>query len=299
MISGKAVAIWMLLAVITALITYGLRQTTHIPRCGHDSRQGRHDSHQRCDSNPDEMKGGIGKDGMGKSGRCEIKSDRCEIKGCENWYAAIPILVFYIAFVLTITIIERTPGKLMKYNLELFWTVREIISGRTELISEIFWNIVLFVPIGVLMSIVLLGKAERCEQPEKQQKPHKLCRSGKRVCRLGNNPWIVILIGFLFSTGIEVTQLLTYRGLFEFDDIFYNTLGTAIGVAAFHAVRSRQRSHLRHRRRSFFYVSYEWLLTGEGKIEKFEKAVVDDKLIEWLKNHPEIVKELRIRGGLD
>ncbi len=50
--------------------------------------------------------------------------------------------------------------------------------------------------------------------------------------------WIVILIGFLFSTGIEVTQLLTYRGLFELDDIFYNTLGTAIGVAALYAVRS-------------------------------------------------------------
>ncbi len=48
--------------------------------------------------------------------------------------------------------------------------------------------------------------------------------------------WIVILIGFLFSTGIEVTQLLTYRGLFELDDIFYNTLGTAIGVAALYAV---------------------------------------------------------------
>lgn len=47
----------------------------------------------------------------------------------------------------------------------------------------------------------------------------------------------------------------------------------------------------------FFNVSYEWLLTG--KIEKSEKAVVDDKLIEWLENHPEIVKELRIRGGLD
>lgn len=142
MITGKAVAIWMLLAVITALITYRLQQTTHIPRRGHDSHQERRDSRQhQCDSNPDEIKGGIGKGGIGKDGRCEIKN-------CESWYAAIPILVFYIAFVLTITIIERTPGKQMKYNLELFWTVREIINGRTELISEIFWNIVLFVPIG-------------------------------------------------------------------------------------------------------------------------------------------------------
>lgn len=48
-----------------------------------------------------------------------------------------------------------------------------------------------------------------------------------------------------------------------------------------------------------FHVSYEWLLTGEGEVEKSEKAIVDDKLIEWLENHPEVVKELRIRGGLD
>lgn len=49
-----------------------------------------------------------------------------------------------------------------------------------------------------------------------------------------------------------------------------------------------------------FSVSYEWLLTGEGEMgENPNKAVVDDKLIEWLKKNPEIVKELRIRGGLD
>ncbi len=44
----------------------------------------------------------------------------------------------------------------------------------------------------------------------------------------------------------------------------------------------------------FFNVSHEWLLTGEVEIEKSEKAVVDDKLIEWLENHTDIVKELRI-----
>ncbi len=49
-----------------------------------------------------------------------------------------------------------------------------------------------------------------------------------------------------------------------------------------------------------FSVSYEWLLTGEGEMgENPNKDVVDDKLIEWLKKNPEIVKELRIRGGLD
>lgn len=48
-----------------------------------------------------------------------------------------------------------------------------------------------------------------------------------------------------------------------------------------------------------FNVSYEWLLTGEGEIKRSEKAIVNDKLIEWLENHPEVVKELLIRSGLD
>ena len=47
-----------------------------------------------------------------------------------------------------------------------------------------------------------------------------------------------------------------------------------------------------------FNVSYDWLLTGVGEIE-LKEAIVDEKLIEWLKKNPDIVKELRIRSGLD
>lgn len=49
---------------------------------------------------------------------------------------------------------------------------------------------------------------------------------------------------------------------------------------------------------SCFNVSYDWLLTGVGDIE-IKEAIVDEKLIEWLKKNPDIVKELRIRSGLD
>ena len=47
-----------------------------------------------------------------------------------------------------------------------------------------------------------------------------------------------------------------------------------------------------------FNVNYDWLLTGVGDIE-IKEAIVDEKLIEWLKKNPDIVKELRIRSGLD
>ncbi len=39
----------------------------------------------------------------------------------------------------------------------------------------------------------------------------------------------VIVIGFAVSVTIEVTQLITARGLFEFDDIIHNTLGAVAG----------------------------------------------------------------------
>ncbi len=48
------------------------------------------------------------------------------------------------------------------------------------------------------------------------------------------NKWVIsIIIGSLLSTVIEVIQLFFHRGLFEFDDIFHNTLGTVIGIGVF------------------------------------------------------------------
>ena len=202
MITGKAVAIWICLAFISALIIYVLWR---VHQTNYSHRQ--HDKLNQSDEHDNR--------GRRKSG---------------GRYAAIPILVFYIAFVLTITIIERTPAKEMKYKLELFWTVREFINGSRDLISEIFWNIVLFVPIGVLASLVL------SVQRKANGSSHRMRRS----------PWIVILVGLLLSTGIEVTQLLTHRGLFELDDIFYNTLGTAIGVMIYLKFAALRRPNSTH-----------------------------------------------------
>ncbi len=49
---------------------------------------------------------------------------------------------------------------------------------------------------------------------------------------------------------------------------------------------------------SCFNVSYDWLMTGVGDKE-IKEVEIDDKLIEWLKKNPDVVKELRIRSGLD
>ena len=118
---------------------------------------------------------------------------------------ALSLLAFYHSFVFTITIIERIPSAMPHYQVSLFWTYKAIAAGRNDLKAEIFWNIVLFIPIGILI-MILLSKRFR---------------------------WMGIVIGFLLSAGIEVCQLVLCRGLFEFDDMIHNTLGTCIGVLVY------------------------------------------------------------------
>lgn len=124
----------------------------------------------------------------------------------------LPILVFYLSFVLTITLFERTAVGEPRYELELFWSYKAIAAGTTKLAAENFWNVVLFVPIGVLFSLLLK----------------------KRL-------WLSVLLGALLSAGIEVAQLVTHRGLFEWDDMIHNSLGALIGWLLFLPLRKQGR----------------------------------------------------------
>ncbi len=120
----------------------------------------------------------------------------------------IPLMVFYLSFVLTITIIERTPTERAQYQLELFWTIRDVYRGEYSLLREIFWNIVLFLPIGAAISL-LLNK-------------HDLIAWG---------------LALALSASIELTQLITHRGLFEWDDMIYNGLGALLGIGILYIFR--------------------------------------------------------------
>lgn len=122
-----------------------------------------------------------------------------------------PLLVLYLSFVTTITIVSRVPSFDARYNLLLFWSYKAIASGQSVLIAQVFWNVVLFIPIGILLMSILTCK-------------HK----GK----------ISFVIGLLLSASIELVQLFSHRGFFEFDDIIHNTLGVVIGIALYNIVSS-------------------------------------------------------------
>lgn len=117
----------------------------------------------------------------------------------------MPLLAFYLSFVFTITLFDRIPTTLPKYQLTLFWSYKAISYGRSDLIAEVIANVLLFIPIGILIMFIVARKLR----------------------------WLGITIGILLSVFIEVSQLIFHRGLFEFDDIIHNSLGMLIGVGIF------------------------------------------------------------------
>ena len=48
-----------------------------------------------------------------------------------------------------------------------------------------------------------------------------------------------------------------------------------------------------------FGVNMEWLMTGKGEMYGNTEEKLDEKLIDWLNDHPEVIRELRRRSGLD
>jgi glycopeptide antibiotics resistance protein len=58
----------------------------------------------------------------------------------------------------------------------------------------------------------------------------------------------------IFTIFIEVTQLVTYRGLFEFDDIIHNFLGACIGMLIYIVCMERQRKYAK--RMTLFIIAY-------------------------------------------
>ena len=111
------------------------------------------------------------------------------------------LLTFFLLLVVTSTVFGRNPGK-RRYNLTLFWSYTEIALGSKKILWEVLLNVVFLIPAGVLLPLVY-----------------------NRPLRWYHG----LLFGILISGTVEVLQLITCRGLFEFDDIFHNTLGCMAG----------------------------------------------------------------------
>lgn len=113
------------------------------------------------------------------------------------------VLSIYLVFLLGGTVLNRTVGEEYRLYLKFFWSYREVFATRdTALLWQIVYNILVFIPWGILL-------------------PEIVCVASKFR--------VIVLRAAGLSLVIEVAQLVFKLGLFEFDDVFHNTLGAVIG----------------------------------------------------------------------
>ena len=107
------------------------------------------------------------------------------------------LLVVYVLGVLHFTLTGRNMG-MRQVNLTPFWTYAHFSDPQYR--WEVYMNVFLFVPFGFLLAF-----------------------AARRSFRQA------LLIGLIFSVCIEAIQYLFGMGFCETDDVFHNTLGTALG----------------------------------------------------------------------
>ncbi len=122
-----------------------------------------------------------------------------KIKGSQA--AAIIIFAVFMTAIFILTVFGRVVG-VRRYQLRFLWSYERIFAGSKEMLREVILNILMLVPAGALLPAIFNKK----------------------------QPWYIgLLLGFTASASIELLQLATCTGLFEFDDIFHNSLGCMLG----------------------------------------------------------------------
>ena len=117
------------------------------------------------------------------------------------------LLVFYIAMILFRTLLNRNMWANPLSDVIGIWWIYNANGGLT---TECIENFALFIPFTVLL---LWAAKERI-----------LAR-----VTIGSVLWKSLKITFLFSFGIEMLQLLLRLGTWQLSDLFFNTLGGAVG----------------------------------------------------------------------
>jgi glycopeptide antibiotics resistance protein len=133
--------------------------------------------------------------------------------------AATTLLTITIYIILLHTILKRTSSEQIQINLIPFWSYKEIAQGSEDLFWSDLFNILLFLPVGILMPLV--------QAKTKQESQNILIKT-------------TIIAAFL-SAAIELTQLILHKGLCEFDDVFNNTLGAILGYCITLIIRKAEK----------------------------------------------------------
>jgi glycopeptide antibiotics resistance protein len=110
-------------------------------------------------------------------------------------------LIGYAFLILAETVLIRKPFSGQHFNPELFWSWRQWKIQKNQILT----NVIMFVPVGVLVGWIWRWRGL----------------------------WTVAVL----SIFIEILQLVTARGLCEFDDVIHNCFGAVIGIGVVMIVR--------------------------------------------------------------
>ncbi len=115
---------------------------------------------------------------------------------------AVLTLLTFLSIVFASTVFTRTPSSEHTYELEFFWSWKQVFQGNKALFEENLLNIILLFPAGLLLPVI-----------------YRKTLSWQKG----------FFSGAFISFGIEFLQLVLARGLFEWDDIVHNGLGCMAG----------------------------------------------------------------------
>ena len=121
-----------------------------------------------------------------------------------KWSARLA-LIEYLVVLLIVAVLGRMVLADRAFDFTPFWSYLSIRDGNRFLLTQIIANVVAFIPVGLLLGISFLDIEW----------------------------WKVLLIGGAFSFLIETLQFITKRGFAEFDDVFHNVIGCAIGYGVY------------------------------------------------------------------
>lgn len=107
---------------------------------------------------------------------------------------SLGLLIGYAFLLLAETFLIRKPFVGEHIQLELFWSWKQWNVQKEQILT----NIIMFVPVGVLVGWIWR--------------------------------WRGLWAAAGLCVGIEILQLVTSRGLCEFDDVFHNMIGAVIGI---------------------------------------------------------------------
>ena len=113
------------------------------------------------------------------------------------------LMIIYLGVIFASTVFTRMPESERLDQLNFFWSWREVFfHGNKKLLEENLLNLLLLFPVGSFL-------------------PPLFCKKFSL--------WSGFLAGTVVSAGIELCQLVFYRGLFEWDNMVHNGIGCMVG----------------------------------------------------------------------